>query len=77
MVEEIMGRLTGVGGMTADRMFGEYGIRCEGKIVALICGDQLFVKPTAPGRELAGGVPEVAPLSRRQAELVDRSGALG
>lgn len=60
-VEEIMGRLNGVGGVTADRMFGEYGIRCEGKIVALICGDQLFVKPTAPGRELAGGVPEVPP----------------
>ncbi|MGO4691185.1 TfoX/Sxy family protein [Glaciibacter sp. 2TAF33] len=27
-------------------MFGEYGIYCDGKVVGLICGDALFLKPT-------------------------------
>lgn len=28
------------------RMFGEYGIYCDDKIVGLICDDELFVKPS-------------------------------
>lgn len=31
----------------ARAMFGEYGLYCDEKIVALICDDTLFVKPTA------------------------------
>lgn len=60
-VEFIIGQLAGVSGISAEKMFGEYGIRCDGKIVALICDDQLFVKPTTPGRELAGSAAEVPP----------------
>jgi TfoX/Sxy family transcriptional regulator of competence genes len=30
----------------ARAMFGEYGVYCEEKFVALICDDTLFVKPT-------------------------------
>ena len=31
----------------ARAMFGEYGLYCDEKMVALICDDTLFVKPTA------------------------------
>ena len=31
----------------ARAMFGEYGVYCDEKFVALICDDTLFVKPTA------------------------------
>ena len=31
----------------ARAMFGEYGLYCDEKIVALICDDTLFIKPTA------------------------------
>ncbi len=31
----------------ARAMFGEYGVYCEDKFVALICDDTLYVKPTA------------------------------
>ena len=34
------------------KMFGEYGIYCNDKIVALVCDDQLFVKVTEAGRVL-------------------------
>ena len=36
----------------ARAMFGEYGLYCDEKIVALICDDTLFVKPTAIPDEL-------------------------
>ena len=42
-------------------MFGEYGIYCDGKMVAFVCDDQLFVKPTPAGRAYVGEVTEGAP----------------
>lgn len=38
--------------ISCRRMFGEYAIYVEGKVVALACDDQLFLKPTAHGRSL-------------------------
>lgn len=37
----------------ARKMFGEYAVYCDEKVVALVCDDELFVKDTAPGRQLA------------------------
>lgn len=31
-------------------MFGEYALYCDGKVVALVCDDQLFVKITDKGK---------------------------
>jgi DNA transformation protein len=42
-------------------MFGEYGMYCDGKIIALICDDQLFIKPTAAGRAYLGEVTDGEP----------------
>ena len=42
-------------------MFGEYGVYCDGKIFALICDDQLFVKITKAGRERYPHLPEAPP----------------
>ncbi len=47
--------------VTAKKLFGEYGLHADGKLVALICDDQLFVKPTPAGRRLIGAVDEVSP----------------
>lgn len=38
--------------ISCRRMFGEYAVYVEGKVVALACDDQLFLKPTAHGRSL-------------------------
>ncbi len=40
--------------VTARKMFGEYGVYSQGKLVALVCDDQLFVKPTPKGRAFIG-----------------------
>jgi DNA transformation protein and related proteins len=42
-------------------VFGEYGIYCDGKIVALVCDDQLFVKPTLAGENYLGKYTEGLP----------------
>jgi TfoX/Sxy family transcriptional regulator of competence genes len=38
--------------LSARKMFGEYALYLDGKVVALVCDDQLFLKPT-PGAYLA------------------------
>lgn len=43
------------------RMFGEYALYCDGKVVALLCDDTLFVKPTKAGRAWLGDVTEGPP----------------
>jgi TfoX/Sxy family transcriptional regulator of competence genes len=36
--------------LTFKKMFGEYALYLDGKVVALVCDDQLFLKPTDEGR---------------------------
>jgi len=43
------------------KMFGEYAVYMNGKVVALICDNQLFVKPTDAGRKFIGEVVEAPP----------------
>ena len=56
-------QLRDVGEITYRKMFGEYGLYCDGKIFALVCDDQLFVKITEAGRSLAAAqeLPEAPP----------------
>jgi len=57
----VLDQIGPAGVVTAKRMFGEYGIYCDGKIVALFCDSQLFVKPTARGRAYICNPVEAAP----------------
>jgi TfoX/Sxy family transcriptional regulator of competence genes len=49
------------GTVTARRMFGEYGIYCNERLVALVCDDKLFIKPTKAGKAFIGEVIEAPP----------------
>ena len=44
--------------LTHRMMFGGCTLYLDDKVVALICDDQLFVKPTRAGREFIGNVVE-------------------
>jgi TfoX/Sxy family transcriptional regulator of competence genes len=52
--EYVCDQLSDAGGISARKMFGEYGIYRHGKIVALACDNQLFVKPTPAGEAVLG-----------------------
>jgi TfoX/Sxy family transcriptional regulator of competence genes len=43
------------------KMFGEYALYLDGKVVALVCDNQLFIKPTAEGRAVLAQVVEAPP----------------
>ena len=43
------------------KMFGEYGLFCDGVFFAVICDDQLFVKITPAGEEAFTHLPKAAP----------------
>ena len=47
--------------VSARKMFGEYALYCEGRVVALVCDDTLFVKITEPGKEFVGEWYEESP----------------
>lgn len=60
-VDFILEQLETVGDVSARKMFGEYAIYCGAKVVALVCDDQLFVKPTKAGKKFIGDVEEAPP----------------
>lgn len=60
-VDYIVEQATGALVVTAKKMFGEYALYADDKLVALICDDQLFIKPTSDGRSFIGEVDEVPP----------------
>jgi TfoX/Sxy family transcriptional regulator of competence genes len=60
-VDFIVEQMMGAGDVTFKKMFGEYGIYCGGKMVASVCDDKLFVKPTVGGRAYIGNVMEASP----------------
>lgn len=60
-VDYIQEQAGGAGTITARKMFGEYALYCDGKVMAFICDDQLFIKPTPAGRDYLGEVTEGEP----------------
>ena len=55
-VEYAAGQMHAAGAITFRKMFGEFALYCDGKVVALVCDNQLFVKSTAGG-SLQGASP--------------------
>ena len=59
-VEYILDQV-GLRGLTHKRMFGEFGLYLDGTFVALVCDNQLYVKPTPAGTalmtEVRTGIP--------------------
>ncbi len=60
-VQYIGEQCSGAGEITLRKMFGEYGIYCDGKIFGLICDDQLYIKITAGGRALRPELETASP----------------
>ena len=60
-VEFVVDQIENAGVIAYRKMFGEYALYCEGKVVALICDNQLFVKPTKAGKSFIGDVVEAPP----------------
>ena len=51
-VQYIADQCAGAGEIVTKKMFGDYGIYCDGKIFGLICDDAFYLKPTDAVRPL-------------------------
>ncbi|MCH5309611.1 MAG: TfoX/Sxy family protein [Prevotella sp.] len=52
IVQYIADQCAQAGEISAKKMFGDYGLYCNGKIVGVICDDNLYLKPTDAVRPL-------------------------
>lgn len=53
-IDYILDQLASAGDVSARKMFGEYALYCDGKVVGLVCDDTLYVKITDKGKEFVG-----------------------
>ena len=51
-------QLSLAGYITVKKMFGEYGIYCDGIIIGLLCDNQFFLKKTEEGRNVLKEIVE-------------------
>ncbi|HZW26032.1 MAG TPA: TfoX/Sxy family protein [Gallionella sp.] len=60
-IDFLLDQLSATGSASAKKMFGEYCLYLDGKPVALVCDDQLFLKPTSAGKAMLKQVVEGSP----------------
>jgi TfoX/Sxy family transcriptional regulator of competence genes len=60
-VEYVCEQIRDAGRISHRRMFGEFAVYCDGKVVALVCDNQFFLKPTPAGKALLDPVKEAPP----------------
>ncbi|KWH40858.1 TfoX/Sxy family protein [Burkholderia stagnalis] len=69
-VDFLVEQMAAAGAISAKKMFGEFGVYCDDKIVALVCDDRLFVKPTPDGKAFLGTFDEDSPYPGAKPYLV-------
>ena len=71
-VEMVTGQLSEECEISYRKMFGEYAVYSKGKVVGLICENQLFIKPTDEGKAYIGDYTEgVAYKGAKPSLLID------
>ncbi|MFA6111259.1 MAG: TfoX/Sxy family protein [Candidatus Latescibacterota bacterium] len=53
-IDYLLDQLASVPDVRVRKMFGEYALYCNDKVVALVCDDELFIKITEAGKEFVG-----------------------
>ncbi len=57
-MDYVLDQIEDAGIITYRKMFGEYTLYADGKVVALVADNKLYVKPTEKGRAFIGNVHE-------------------
>ena len=60
-IDYLLDQLSDLPDVATRKMFGEYALYVGGKVVGLVCDDQLFIKPTGAGKAWIGTPDEVPP----------------
>ncbi len=60
-IDYLTAQLSGLQNLRTRKMFGEYGVYCNEKVVGFVCDDQLYIKPIPEAKEYLGEVEEAPP----------------
>jgi TfoX/Sxy family transcriptional regulator of competence genes len=60
-IDYLTEQLSGLNNLRTRKMFGEYAVYCDEKVVGFVCDDQLFIKPIPEAKEFMGKVEEAPP----------------
>lgn len=69
-VEFVCGQLSGAGKVTYKKMFGDYCIYCNTKVLGLICDDIVYIKTTKAGEMLLEDAPKQPPYDGAKPHIV-------
>lgn len=53
-IQYVLEQIGPAGDISVRKMFGEYGLYMDGKVMGLICDNQVFLKKTGTGTDLLG-----------------------
>ena len=70
LAEFIAEQMSNAGEITFKRMFGEFGLYCDGKIIGSVCDNRLYIKQTEAGRAFIGEVVEDSPYPGAKPQLL-------
>lgn len=63
-------QLSIAGNISYRKMFGEYAIYCDGKVLGLICDNQVYIKPTSAADELLPHAERLPPYNGAKPHIV-------
>ncbi len=69
-VKYVCDQIGGAGEITYKKMFGEYCIYCNSKVIGVICNNQFFVKKTETGARIYPDCEEAAPYAGAKPHFV-------
>ena len=72
-VKYVCEQIGGTRSIAYKKMFGEYGVYCDGKVIGVICDNQFFLKKTEAGAALHPDCREAAPYTGAKPHFITDS----
>lgn len=69
-VQFVCEQLRGAGEVTSRKMFGDYCLYCNGKVLGLVCDDVVYLKPTPVLEQKLPDAPHLPPYQGAKPQLV-------
>lgn len=60
-VDFIARQMSGAGVLTNRKMFGEYAVYVNSKVIGFVCDDALYIKPTKEGKDFFPDAEDAPP----------------
>lgn len=69
-VQYVCEQMSDAGTITYKKMFGEYAIYCDTKVLGLICDNQVFIKPTTAADAMMPNAERMPPYEGAKPHIV-------